>query len=67
MADSVYHATGQVIDSETSQGLPEFTVEAWDAAQTTSRPLAVTVTESDGRFISWNLILCSSALKRFLT
>ena len=51
MADSVYHATGQVIDSETSLGLPELTVEAWDAAQTTSRPLAVTVTESDGRFI----------------
>jgi len=50
MADRVYHATGQVIDNQTNQGLPELTVEAWDAGQTTSRPLAVTVTENDGRF-----------------
>ena len=50
MADRVYHATGQVIDSQTIQGLPELTVEAWDAGKTTPRPLAFTVTENDGRF-----------------
>src|SRR5688572_27718851 len=50
MADRVYHATGQIIDSQTNQGLPELTVEAWDAGQSIPRPLAVTVTESDGRF-----------------
>jgi hypothetical protein len=50
MADRVYHATGQVIDGQTNQGLPELTVEAWDSGQTTSQPLAVTVTENDGRF-----------------
>lgn len=46
----VYHATGQVIDSQTSEGLAELTVEAWDAGSTISRPLAVTTTEKDGRF-----------------
>jgi len=46
----VYHATGQVIDSQTSEGLAELTVEAWDAGNTLKRPLATTKTEKDGRF-----------------
>jgi hypothetical protein len=50
MADTIYHATGQVIDSQTSEGLADLTVEVWDAAQTTGKPLAATQTDSDGRF-----------------
>lgn len=46
----VYHATGQVIDSQTSEGLAELTVEAWDAASSVNRPLATAKTEKDGRF-----------------
>jgi hypothetical protein len=46
----VYHATGQVIDSQTSEGLAELTVEAWDAGNSLQRPLATAVTEKDGRF-----------------
>lgn len=47
---NVYHATGQVIDSETSQGIAELTIEAWDAASSIPRPLAITSTRDDGRF-----------------
>lgn len=46
----VYHATGQVIDAKTSEGLGGLTVEAWDAGNTLQRPLATTKTETDGRF-----------------
>jgi hypothetical protein len=46
----VYHATGQVIDAQTSQGLGGLTVEAWDASSSLARPLATTKTADDGRF-----------------
>lgn len=46
----VYHATGQIIDSQTHQGLAGLTVEAWDAGNNLQRPLAITKTEKDGRF-----------------
>jgi hypothetical protein len=51
MADRVYHATGQVIDKETSQGLPGLSIEAWNVDPASTQPLAVTVTEEDGRFV----------------
>jgi hypothetical protein len=50
MADLIYNATGQVIDNETSQGIPGVRVEAWDVDLKTPRPLAVTETNDSGRF-----------------
>ena len=50
MAEPVYHATGQVIDSETRKGIAALRVEAWIADVSAKRPLAVSETQEDGRF-----------------
>ena len=47
----VYNATGQVIDSETSQGIPGVRIEAWDVDMKTHTPLAVANTTNKGRFV----------------
>ncbi len=51
-----YVATGQVIDRETTQGMPGLRVEAWDSNLQRSQQLGVTESDENGRFdISFDL------------
>ena len=51
-----YVATGQVIDRETTQGMPDLQVEAWDSNTRNPQQLGATKTDENGRFrISFDL------------
>lgn len=51
-----YVATGQVIDRETTQGMPDLQVEAWDSNTRKPQQLGATKTDENGRFrISFDL------------